>query len=79
MKLYFLPLALFLSFFASPAYAYIDPGMGSMWIQALIAFIAGFGVTVKIYWQKIKYFFSKDKKDVCLETKAENDNQDEYK
>ena len=45
------------------AQAYIDPGSGSIIIQAIIAVIATAGTTVTIYWAKIKEFFKKDKKD----------------
>lgn len=44
------------------AQAYIDPGSGSIIIQAIIAAIATAGTTVTIYWRKIKDFFKKDKK-----------------
>jgi hypothetical protein len=42
----------------SPAYAYIDPGTGSLIIQGVIGAIAAVGVTLKIYWHKVKVFFS---------------------
>ena len=38
----------------NPATAYLDPGTGSMLVQALIAVLMGLGLTIKIYWQKIK-------------------------
>jgi hypothetical protein len=41
-----------------PAYAYLDPGTGSMLLQGLIAAIAGGLVFLKIYWQKVKILFS---------------------
>jgi len=41
-------------FFVSNAYAYIDPGSGSMIIQMLIGVLVGLGITLKIYWYKIK-------------------------
>lgn len=44
------------------AYAYIDPGLGSILIQATIGVIAAVSLTIKIYWQKIKDFFIKRKK-----------------
>ena len=44
------------------AYAYIDPGLGSILIQATIGAIAAVSLTIKIYWQKIKNFFIKRKK-----------------
>ena len=44
---------------SAPAYAYLDPGAGSMLLQALIG-VAAAGVTViSIYWQKVKAFISK--------------------
>jgi hypothetical protein len=44
------------------AYAYLDPGMGSIILQGIVAAIAATSVTIKIYWQKIKSFFKKKKK-----------------
>ena len=41
-----------------PAYGYIDPGTGSLIIQSLIGAIAAIGVTMKLYWHKLKVFFS---------------------
>ncbi|MHC4214827.1 MAG: hypothetical protein ACYSWP_15805 [Planctomycetota bacterium] len=39
--------------------AYIDPGTGSLIIQVLLAALIGAGFAVKIFWTKIKSFFSK--------------------
>ena len=39
------------------AYAYIDPGSGSMIIQMLIGALVGVGITVKIYWNSLKFKF----------------------
>ena len=36
------------------AFAYIDPGTGSIVIQAMIGALVGVGITLKIYWYKIK-------------------------
>ncbi len=44
------------------AYAYIDPGLGSILLQGIIAAIAATSLTIKIYWQKIKDFLKKKKK-----------------
>jgi hypothetical protein len=41
-----------------PAYAYIDPGTGSLIIQAIIGAVAAIGVTIKIFWHRLKIFFS---------------------
>jgi len=43
------------------AHAYLDPGVGSMLFQSLIAAIAGGIFFIKTYWSKLKIFFSKDK------------------
>lgn len=40
-----------------PAHAYLDPGTGSALIQGLIAAVAAVGVTLKLYWHRIKRFF----------------------
>ena len=50
-------------FFISDAYAYLDPGTGSVILQALIGVIAGVLITLKIYWYKLKEkFLDKTKK-----------------
>ena len=50
-------------FFVSDAYAYLDPGTGSVILQALIGVIAGVLITLKIYWYKLKEkFLDKTKK-----------------
>lgn len=51
--------ALVLALTSAPAYAYLDPGTGSALIQGLIAVVAGVGVTLKLYWHRIKGFFSR--------------------
>ena len=47
----------------SDAYAYIDPGSGSMIIQMIIGALVGVGITVKIYWYRLKekFMFKKSK------------------
>ena len=39
------------------AYAYLDPGTGSMILQGIIGAIAGGLVVGRMYWEKIKTFF----------------------
>ncbi len=51
----------FLLILAQDAYAYLDMGTGSYIFQMLVAvFIGGF-YAIKVYWAKIRTFFSKDK------------------
>lgn len=40
--------------FISDAYAYLDPGTGSIMIQALIGALVGLAITLKVFWYKIK-------------------------
>jgi hypothetical protein len=40
--------------------AYLDPGTGSLIIQAVVAVLAGAAVVITSYWQKIKKFFGRN-------------------
>lgn len=44
-------------FFYSNAYAYIDPGTGSIILATIISFIASIGVFAKGYYRKFISFF----------------------
>jgi hypothetical protein len=50
---------LFFAAFHTPANAYLDPGTGSMILQALIGGIAIGAATISAYWQRIKALVSK--------------------
>ena len=52
-----LVLVLGIGFGATPAYAYIDPGTGSLVLQILLGGIAGLLVGWKFFWHKIKGYF----------------------
>jgi hypothetical protein len=41
-----------------PAWAYLDPGTGSLILQSLIAGIAGMLVVGRLYWAKLKNFLA---------------------
>ena len=43
----------------SPAYAYLDPGTGSMIVQSTIAGILGIAFAIKMYWYRIKAAFNR--------------------
>jgi hypothetical protein len=43
----------------APAYAYLDPGTGSMLLQLLLGGVAGALVIGKLYWARIKSFFGR--------------------
>lgn len=38
---------------STPAYAYIDPGSGSMILQGVLAAIAAIAVTAKLWWHRL--------------------------
>ena len=37
----------------SPAYAYLDPGTGSMLLSAVIGVVAAVGLAVRIFWYRL--------------------------
>jgi len=41
------------SIHVSPAYAYMDPGTGSLLLQGLLGGIAGAAVFIRLYWHKL--------------------------
>jgi hypothetical protein len=47
--------------YTTSACAYLDPGTGSMIVQAVIATIAIAGASVGIFWNRLKSFFGGDK------------------
>ena len=51
-----------LLFVAQPAHAYLDPGITSIILQSLIAFMAAALGMISVFWNKIKIFFLKFKK-----------------
>ena len=58
--LLFLPL-ISISFYASPAFAYVDPGTGSAVMSAIIGFLVAAGLVIKTYWYKLKSLFGSKK------------------
>ena len=48
-----------LSLLTSPAYAYLDPGTGSLIIQALFGILAAIGAYITLYWRKLKNLLNK--------------------
>ena len=56
----FLLLAIFiLGQFPEKAYAYLDPGTGSMLIQGLLAFIFSLLTFMGIFWNHLKKYFNR--------------------
>ena len=52
-------LFLFFFLFTSSAHAYLDPGTGSIILQAIVGAFAAFLSTLYIFWEKVKIFFRK--------------------
>ncbi len=52
-------LILFLVFYSSNAYAYLDPGSGGIILQAIFGIIAGIITFYYLLKQKIKFFFER--------------------
>ena len=58
----------------TPAYAYLDPGTGSMALQLLLGGVAGAAVVGNLYWQRIKAFFGGESaQDQTEDSAAHND------
>jgi len=74
-NLKFLCLIVGLISYTSPAYAYLDPGMGSMLLQGLIGGFAVIISFISIYWNKIKVFFVKQEPDIDTDTDIDTENK----
>jgi len=44
-----------------PAYAYVDPGSVSLVVTAILGGIASVGYTIRLYWSKVRDFFSRSR------------------
>lgn len=44
--------------FPSTAFAYIDPGIGSILLQSILGGMAIFLGTISLYWSRLKLYFS---------------------
>lgn len=53
------------------AHAYIDPGTGSYIIQVIIGGVLGAAFALKVYWKKVKFYFSN-----LLSKQTKNDNHE---
>jgi hypothetical protein len=50
-------LLLLLLLIPSRAYAYLDPGVGSIILQIILGGLAGLAVLGRIFWKKLRAFF----------------------
>ena len=56
---------------ATPAYAYIDPGSGSMILQGFLAAIAAVALTAKLWWHRLLVLLGIRKRTVIEKRKPE--------
>jgi len=59
------------------AYAYMDPGTGSMVLQVLLGGVAGLLVVLKLYWRNIKTALGFETKDDEVETSKQQESDEE--
>ena len=62
MKLWNVFAVILLAFIVEPAFAYLDPGTGSMMLQVILGGIAAIGVAIKLFWYKIRVVIGLRKK-----------------
>jgi hypothetical protein len=62
MKKLFKLILIYNIFIITNAYAYIDPGTGSIILQTILGFIAAGFSYCMFYWNKVKNFFKKNSK-----------------
>jgi len=62
MKMQYWVLGLLLLASAPSAFAYLDPGTGSMLLQVILGGIAAVGVALKLFWHKIRVALGMSKK-----------------
>ena len=58
-KIFSLSCIVTLIIFPTKAFAYLDPGTGSITLQAILGFIAATIASISIYWEKFKSLISK--------------------
>ena len=62
MKSWYGLLAVLLLMITPSAFAYLDPGTGSMLLQVILGGIAAVGVALKLFWHKIRVALGMSKK-----------------
>ena len=58
--LFLVSIFIFSQFFVSDAYAYIDPASMSVVFAVIVAVIVSAGMTLKLYWLKLKKELSRN-------------------
>ena len=70
-------LIIFLTAFliTSPAYSYLDPGLGSLLLQSFLGGVAVALGVISVFWQKIKSFIFKFRKNPKHKNFINDENQ----
>ena len=55
------------------AFAYLDPGTGSMLLQVILGGVAAVAVAIKLYWHKFRAALGMAKKESSEEEQAEDE------
>ena len=63
MRLLIFIVIMFFLLMTSNAYAYIDPGSGSLILQLILGGVAGLVVIIKLYWDRFLTMFRIRKKE----------------
>ena len=70
MKLGHVLLVLLVCSATPSAFAYLDPGTGSMLLQVILGGIAAVGVALKLFWHKIRIALGMSKKPATEDEQA---------
>jgi len=65
--------AIFLLLVITDAFAYLDPGTGSMLLQVILGGVAAIAVAIKLYWHKFRIALGMAKKKNSEEDQAEDE------
>ncbi len=65
----------FITLIPVSAFAYIDPGTGGIIVQVILGGVGGLILFFKLYWKKIKSFFSKEEKPEAESKTVQDDEQ----
>jgi hypothetical protein len=60
---------------AQEAYAYLDPGTGSLILQSLFAAVAALGAVLSLFWGRLRGLFSKGRENDATVDREENERE----
>ena len=61
--------------FSRTAHAYVDPGTGSYVLQMIVAGIAATGLTVRLFWGRLKSYLKKSSDRTSGESGSRRENE----